>query len=211
MYRPAAWWTLVVLTLLNTAVILAAGRMPYFPGDVFLARATQAMVPMPTGLARWITATAEIPWCFVLLGLTIGVTWWLADWRAAAVAAPVFFGLWMLGMWLSVQVAQPRPSPDLIQVVGHPGGYAFPSIFGLIYAATFGYVGVIAAIRARGRLRVAILALALACLIIGAIARIDLGAHWPSDLWAAYLIALWWIMILVPFAMPWRASADAFG
>ena len=185
MYRPAAWWTLVLLTLLNTAVILAAGRMSFFPGDVFLARATQAMAPMPAGLAQWITAPAEGPWCFVLLGFTIAATWWLADWRAAAVAAPVFFGLWMLGMWLSIQVAQPRPSPDLIQVVGHPGGYAFPSIFGLIYAATFGYVGVIAATRARGRLRVAIPALALVCLIIGAIARHDLGADRPSVLGGA--------------------------
>jgi membrane-associated phospholipid phosphatase len=211
MYRPAAWWALVVLTLVNTAVVLAAGRMPFFPGDIFFARATQAIVPLPVGLSQWITATAETPWCFVLLGLAIAAAWRLGGWRAAGVAVPVFFGLWLLGMWLSPQIAQPRPSPDLIHVVGHPAGYAFPSIFGLIYAATFGYVGVVAAIQARGALRIAVPIVAIACLVVGAIARIDLGAHWPSDLWAAYLIALWWIMILMPLAMPWRGSEDALG
>jgi membrane-associated phospholipid phosphatase len=211
MYRPAAWWSLVVLTLVNTAVVLAAGRMPYFPGDVFFARATQAIAPLPIGLSRFITATAETPWCFILLGLSIAAAWRLAGRRAAAVAVPVFFGLWLLGLWLSPQIAQPRPSPDLIHVTGHPGGYAFPSIFGLIYAATFGYVGVVAALRARGALRTAIVLGALGCLVVGAIARIDLGAHWPSDLWAAYLIALWWIMILAPLAIPWRGSEDALG
>jgi membrane-associated phospholipid phosphatase len=211
MYRPAAWWSLLVLTLVNTAVVLAAGRMRYFPGDVFFARATQAIAPLPVGFSRWIPATAETPWCFILLGLAIAAAWWLAGLRAAAVAVPVFFGLWLLGLWLSPQIAQPRPSPDLIHVVGNPRGYAFPSIFGLIYAATFGYVCVIAAIRARGTLRIAIVLAGLVCLVVGAIARIDMGAHWPSDLWAAYLIALWWIMLLVPLAIPWRGSEDALG
>jgi hypothetical protein len=35
-------------------------------------------------------------------------------------------------------------------VIGHPKGYAFPSIFGLVYAATFGYIGLLAAARLHG-------------------------------------------------------------
>lgn len=211
MYRPAAWWSLVILTLVNTVVVMAAGRAQYFPGDVFFARATQEIAPLPVGFSQWITATADTPWCFVLLALAIGAAWWLGGRRAAVVALPVFFGLWLLGIWLSPQIAQPRPAPDLIHVVGHPRGYAFPSIFGLIYAATFGYVGVVAAIAARGAARIVIPGAAIAILVLGAIARIDLGAHWPSDLWAAYLIALWWIMILVPLAIPWKGNEDALG
>lgn len=97
--------------------------------------------------------------------------------------------------------AQPRPSPQLIRVMGHPKGYAFPSIFALVYVGTFGYLGAVAAAQRKGALRVIIVSAAAALLTVGAIARIDLGAHWPSDLWIAYLIGLFWIVLLLPFAL----------
>lgn len=193
------WRALVVLAVLDAALIIAAARMPYFPGDLAFARFVQSAAPMPAGVAQWITATADKPGCFVLLALTFLIAWLISGWRAALVSVAVFFGLWFFGIWLSPIAAQPRPSPDLIQVAGHPKGYAFPSIFGLIYMATFGYVGVVAAMRYRGALRWIITVAAIVILAIGAIARIDLGAHWPSDLWVAYLIGLFWILLLLPF------------
>jgi membrane-associated phospholipid phosphatase len=105
-----------------------------------------------------------------------------------------------LRIWLSPLIAQPRPSPELIQVVGHPKGYAFPSIFGLVYAATFGYLWLLTGTQCRGTLRVFIPLVAVSLLLIGACARIVLGAHWPSDLWVAYLIGLFWIAALLPFS-----------
>jgi membrane-associated phospholipid phosphatase len=42
--------------------------------------------------------------------------------------------------------------------------------------------------------------LVAAILLLGACARIVLGAHWPSDLWVAYLIGLFWIEILIPLS-----------
>ena len=39
---------------------------------------------------------------------------------------------------------------------------------------------------------------AVLALLIGARARIVLGAHWPSDLWVAYLIGLLWISSRFP-------------
>jgi membrane-associated phospholipid phosphatase len=196
------WRVLVVLAIVDAALILGSASLPDLPGDVALARLIQSVAPIPVGLAQWITATADKPGCFVLLGLTFFVAWLMSGWRAAMVSLAVFFGLWFFGIWLSPIAAQPRPSPDLINVVGHPKGYAFPSIFGLVYVATFGYLGILGASEygtstASGAL---MLVAAVVILAIGAIARIDLGAHWPSDLWVAYLIGLWWILLLLPFA-----------
>lgn len=127
----------------------------------------------------------------------------MCGWRAAAVAVTIFFGLWLLGIGLSPIVAQPRPTSELINVVGHPKGYAFPSIFGLIYGATFGYTGVLALARLRGFARTVVCVIALFFLLAGIDARVVLGgAHWPSDLLASYLFALTLIVGLLPFARP---------
>ena len=171
---------------------------------MFLARALQSLAFLPLSWASWITATADKPWRFALLALVVVVAWLLCGWRAASASVPVFFGLWLFGIWLSPLIAQPRPSPELIRVVGHPKGYAFPSIFGLVYVATFGYLGLLARTQCRGALRVLIPLVAVLALLIGADSRIVLGAHWPSDLWVAYLIGLLWIFALLPFS--WRKA-----
>lgn len=194
------WPALLVLAPVNAALIVAAARLPYFPGDVEFARLVQSAAPLPASAAQWITTTADMPWCFALLALAFLSAGLISGWRAAAVSVVVFFGLWLFGVWLSPIAAQPRPSPQLIRVVGHPKGYAFPSIFGLVYVATFGYLGVLAATRRTGAPRLIVAGAAALIMLVGAVARIDLGAHWPSDLWVAYLIGLFWILLLLPFA-----------
>ena len=174
--------------------------MPYFPTDLLVARTLQSLAFFPLSWASSITATADKPWCFALLALVAMVAWVLCGWRAALVALPVFFGLWLFGIWLSPLIAQRRPSPELIRVVGHPKGYAFPSIFGLVYVATFGYLGLLVGTQCRGILRVLIPLVAVLDLLIGTCARIVLGAHWPSDLWVAYLLGLLWISALLPLS-----------
>lgn len=156
MYAKKTAWMLITGAAASALLCFAATRSPYFPTDIAIARAVQAVLAGPVGWARWITTSADKPTCFVLLILTIIFAWMISGWRAALLSLPIFFGLWGFGAWLSPLAAQPRPSADLIHVVGHPGGYAFPSTFGLIYVATFGYLGMLAAVRLRGALRVAI-------------------------------------------------------
>jgi membrane-associated phospholipid phosphatase len=146
------------------------------------------MVPIPVG--KLLDEIANLPWSFVLVGLTAVVAWKISGWRAALLSFPIFFGLLLFGLWLSPHVAQPRPSPDLVTVIGHPKGFAFPSISGLVYASTVGYLGLLAAVRSHGAPAIVIPTLAAAMLILVACARITFGAHWPSDLLASYLMSL---------------------
>src|ERR1700730_16218134 len=101
---------LVTLIVVDVVLLFAAAQMPWFPGDPQIARAIQHFAPMPIPLAQAITTSALVPWCFVLLGVTIAVVGRMCGWRAAAVAVVIFFGLWLLGIWLRPIVAQPRPT-----------------------------------------------------------------------------------------------------
>lgn len=47
---------LLVIAILDAVLIVAAARMPYFPTDLAIARAVQAMAPLPVSWAQWVTA-----------------------------------------------------------------------------------------------------------------------------------------------------------
>ena len=111
-YSSRAIGGLLALGFVNVLLIVAAARMAYFPTDLSVARALQSLAFLPLSWASWITATADKPWRFALLALVVVVAWLLCGWRAALVAVPVFFGLWLFGIWLSPLIAQPRPSPE---------------------------------------------------------------------------------------------------
>jgi hypothetical protein len=97
-YSPRLIGGLVALGLVNVLLIVAAARMPYFPTDLLVARTLQSLAFFPLSWASSITATADKPWCFALLALVAMVAWVLSGWRAALVALPVFFGLWLFGI-----------------------------------------------------------------------------------------------------------------
>lgn len=197
-YRITLLLSLFILALVTSILTITAAQEPFLKWDVPLARGLQSLEFPSVGLAQWITAMADNPWRYVLLILTMAAAWGIGGPRAATVALPIFFCSWLTGAWLSSIVAQPRPAVELIHVVGHPTGYAYPSIFGLCFMATFGYLGLLAALLDRGALRVGLPIVMMAILIFGAMARVALGAHWPSDLLGSYLVGLFWILVFLP-------------
>jgi membrane-associated phospholipid phosphatase len=196
-FNEKAWIGLFALAVLLT---IGARYSSYFPGDVAVTRLVQWITPTSTSWAQWTSSTAKFPWSLVLLAVTVGVSWWLAGWRAALLALASFAGMWLLGKWLGPLVARPRPSPNLVHVVDKLSGYSFPSIFALTYASTLGFLVVLVAKRACGALRITVIILCCVLLIVGGAARIALGAHWPSDIALSYLIGLLWAYFLIRFA-----------
>jgi membrane-associated phospholipid phosphatase len=184
---------LVLLALLLTIGFGAQARfLSHVPGDVEVTRAIQGLSPGTAWVAPLLT-TASAPLKYGLMVIAVLGAWRLAGLRAAlvvvaAIALEQTFGEASKGVF-----GRPRPSRELIAVMGNPTGLSFPSTFLTLYSVTVGAL-VVLAWRARGStLRTAVLVVGAVALVVAACARIVPGAHWPSDAVGTYAICLAWL------------------
>jgi membrane-associated phospholipid phosphatase len=197
--KDAVWIWLGIMAVL---LILAARHLPYFPGDIALEKWVQNLFPAKLKWAQGVSRTAEFPGILLILGLVSALAWRLAGGRAALLALLSLGGMWALGYCLGPLIARPRPAPGLVQVFQPLTGSSCPSLFALRYAATFGFLALMAARKSSGGLRLALLLACGAVLLLGFLARVALGAHWPSDVIISYYLGFLWAAALWRLAPP---------
>jgi len=175
---------------------------PYFAGDVRATRAFQSAAPNPGWWATPVSRLAPAPGKYYVIAVTVVAAFFVGGWRGLALML-AFLVLEQYGAEYTKQIFQrPRPSPELIAVVGKPSGYTFPSTTITFFAVTLGTVGVLAAVRKKAPYRWPVMVLAFGTMLLGCAARVALGAHWPSDVLLTSVICLSWI---------WAASRSVLG
>ena len=195
MSRVIVTWS--VLFLVAALCILAESHYPYFRGDVSVEKWVQALLHGNLSWAQTVSRSAEFPWLLIIWLLVFALSWAFAGWRAAVLSIFSLAGMLALGLWLGPLVGRPRPSANLVHVMKQLPGYAFPSLFALRYAATFGFLAIIAIMKGRGVPRAIVLIFCSGLFILGWFARIALAAHWPSDLIVSYYLGLLWAALLI--------------
>ena len=184
--------TLALAAIVTLLIGIGVSMTPVFAGDVAVTRAVQAIFPDPSWAVP-ISRLAAAPSKYIVMALALGVSYLLAGWRGPVVGVIVIL-LDQYGSEASKAIfSRPRPSPELVAVVGKPSGYSFPSGTLTFFSATFGWVGILAARARAGRIRTAAGAGALVMIVLGCLARVVLGAHWPSDVVLTTMVCLTWL------------------
>lgn len=176
-------------------VLLGAGvaMEPSFAGDVQVTRLIQAASPTPQWWATAVSSLAPSPRKFYVMAVVLTASFFVAGWRGLALIAAFLlleqYGAEYTKSWFK----RPRPSRELITVIGNPSGYSFPSTTLTFFSVTFGGLGILALVRRNAPMRAAVMAIGFGMVLAGCLARIALGLHWPSDVVLTCVMCLVWI------------------
>ncbi|HEV7664556.1 MAG TPA: phosphatase PAP2 family protein [Chloroflexota bacterium] len=193
------WLWLVVFVAAFAGLTWVALTSPPLRVDIDVERAVQAYHP------AWLeTLTEAISWLgfppqSTIIDAVIVLAIFLTGrrWEAvcAAVAAAGSAGLWFL---LTPLVHRPRPTPDLVRVVFELPSGGFPSGHVLNLTAFFGFLAFLAMSQIRpGPVRTLCVAACVALVVAIGFARIYSGQHWPTDVFAGYVLGAAWLLLSI--------------
>ena len=180
----------LVFTLLTG---IAVAMEPYFAGDVAVTRAVQSITPAPEAWATPVSRLAPAPGKYYVMAIVLTAALFVGGWRGLALIVG-FLLLEQYGAEATKAIfKRPRPSPELVSTVGNFSGYTFPSTTITFFSVTFGALGVVAMVRKNAPMRQPVMWISFAMVLLGCLARVALGAHWPSDVLLTSLICMVWI------------------
>ena len=181
--------------LLFVALAVVAHAVEYSGLDVTIARAIQGI---HTPIYGWVL-TQVSDFGFSPLDIityvaifAILATLGLRLEAVLAVASSLLAGA--VGAGIRLLIGRMRPSPQLVHVAAPLSGYSFPSGHVIQYTTLFGFTFYVVLIVWRSSLlrNVVLIVLATLVILVGP-SRVYLGAHWPSDVLGAYLLAGLWL------------------
>jgi membrane-associated phospholipid phosphatase len=194
------YYLAVLFSAVGFAVLaLLARTVLYFPIDLELTRAIQdaspAWLDVPLGAITWIgfPPQSNVIFGIIILGLfLIG--------RRLEAAMLAFAAVGSAALWYAVNplIDRPRPSPELVEVAIQIPTGSFPSGHVVNLTAIFGFLIYLTLLLVfdpwvrRGVVTV----LALVIVTIG-FARIEDGAHWPSDVLGGYMLGWLWLALTI--------------
>jgi undecaprenyl-diphosphatase len=211
---------LVAASLLGGFAALALavcldGR-PYFGWDVAVTRALQGLSwPGLETLMRGVSlAGDDLLWSTTLVLAAAAVLLAAGARRAAVVLLAAVAVAQVCKIAVKETVARPRPDPEVVPVLLRPEEihehHSFPSGHTVHYTVFFGFLSYAAFALVKPRvLRWAVAALMASPVLLVGLARIDLGAHWASDVLGGYLLGGALLVTSIHWYRRWAARAPA--
>ena len=197
--RGRLWWSARIWLAGAVAFALLAVFASFydrFPSDERIAHTLQDVdLPLFAGFVDFVNILGD-QWAYV--GLTLGAAIAFAVTRRGTEAVFVLstVGLRFLNTVVKDWVERPRPSDDLVDVRDAASGFSFPSGHTVGTAALFAVLFFLIPKAVPWRpLRWTLQAACLLAVVSAGPARVYVGVHWPSDVFASYLLVL---LLLAP-------------
>jgi membrane-associated phospholipid phosphatase len=181
--------SLVGLAIVSLIAFLAY-QLPSLPLDLVTTRELQEIrTPLFLRFMVAVSLLGYMPWAAFTIGagaLLVGV---LLGWKDAAYLVLLTVLQSMTNQLIKVAIGRPRPLNTLVDVFAPVSGNSFPSGHVMFYSVFFGFLFFLAWTRLPHMFwRMAALALTGGLVLLIGPSRIYLGAHWLSDVVAAYLL-----------------------
>jgi undecaprenyl-diphosphatase len=180
--------SLVFLSLMAYLV----GQLPVLPFDLYTTRELQEInSALFLRVMVFISLFGYAPWSAVIVAggvLTVGA---LLGWRDGAFLLFLTAIQAVANQLIKRAVGRPRPLDQLIDVFMPVSGNSFPSGHVMFYTVFFGFLLFLAWTRLAGSVwRWVVFIIAGTLIVMIGPSRMYLGAHWLSDVIAAYLFGI---------------------
>jgi undecaprenyl-diphosphatase len=177
------FWNLWLVAALG--FIIAAGfaaAVDYFPADLWLTHRLQDVdVAAFSKALDWASRLAEMPLVLVVVFGGALALWLLAN-RSAAIWLVAALVLYLSNRGVKLLVDRPRPAGHLVDVGEKTSSTSFPSGHATAAVVVYGFIFYLAGLLIPSRLlRLLVQALCLVIIVLTALQRVYVGAHWPSD------------------------------
>jgi membrane-associated phospholipid phosphatase len=198
--RRAQLVLVTVLVLLGGFAVAAAAmrRAEALALDIAVTHAVQQFdQPVVVAVMVGISALGYAPWSgLIVTAAALGCV--AARWYREALFIVATEGVGWLAAEIKLLVERPRPTSDLVRVLGHVGETSFPSGHVTSYIVFYGLLFYFVYVRARRGWPRTVLLLVFAT-IVGLVgpSRIYLGHHWVSDVLGGYALGAAYLLLLL--------------
>ena len=181
-----------LLALLAVAgLTVLASLYAVFPYDVaFTQELQEDQWAIVSQLMYLVSVPGYAPWSWLLVAVATLLVGLMLGWREGLFLLLITAAQGLVNGLIKRAIGRPRPIDSLVDVFVPNHGFSFPSGHVMFYTVFFGFLAFLLLARLpNNRLRWLVSAPALALVALVGPSRIILGAHWLSDVLAAYLLS----------------------